>query len=483
MGAFVLYILEWSMSLLLLLLVWKLAFSGTTFHRLNRCYLLGATAVSALIPLLGQRIALSGTLSIPDIGMALTLQEVTVRDGMITEMPAVQNAESGSMWAWALVGAYALYVMVLAAGWGRSLVRTLRFLKGRKYRRIGRRVRLYLADGEFGPFSWMNCIVMPGGESGFVRRAELMHEMTHVRKYHCLDLVFLMFCTMLNPTCWLVMKEIRIIHEFEADEEVISRIGHEGRDYQRLLIIRTVGAEAYALASSFNSNIKQRIIMMKKEKTLKRRKLCLLAVIPVLAFTLAACGSAGKVQNRSPKAGSTISGTVTCDGEPVPMASLQEVDAEGRICRTAMTGPDGRYSFELAGREHSLQIAYVGYEPVLVPIDRKEINIALTEAPLTDADDMPEFPGGQDALLNYLMRTIRYPKECYENGIQGRVVVSFIVEKDGSVSEACVVKNVEPKLDAEALRVISLMPKWEPGKHDGKPVRVSYSVPINFRLE
>lgn len=97
-------------------------------------------------------------------------------------------------------------------------------------------------------------------------------------------------------------------------------------------------------------------------------------------------------------------------------------------------------------------------------------------------EDQPEFPGGTAALLEYLRKNIKYPAICRENNIQGRVIVQFVVNKDGRIVEPEVVKGVHPSLDKEALRVVSGMPSWKPGKQRGKEVRVKYSVPINFRL-
>ena len=101
----------------------------------------------------------------------------------------------------------------------------------------------------------------------------------------------------------------------------------------------------------------------------------------------------------------------------------------------------------------------------------------------TVVETMPEFPGGQMALLQYLSKSIKYPVIAQENGIQGRVSCSFVVNKDGSIVDAEVIRGVDPSLDKEALRVINSMPKWSPGKQRGKPVRVKYTVPVTFRLQ
>ena len=95
---------------------------------------------------------------------------------------------------------------------------------------------------------------------------------------------------------------------------------------------------------------------------------------------------------------------------------------------------------------------------------------------------MPQYPGGQIAMLKYIMENIKYPKQIMEEGIQGRVTVSFIVEKDGRVSNVRLLRSVQPLLDKEAIRVVKSMPKWTPGKQNGKPVRVRFNLPVMFKL-
>jgi protein TonB len=98
-------------------------------------------------------------------------------------------------------------------------------------------------------------------------------------------------------------------------------------------------------------------------------------------------------------------------------------------------------------------------------------------------EEKPEFPGGDAALMNFLSQNIKYPPVAADNGIKGKVTVSFVVNKDGSISDARILRSVDQALDKEAIRVVNSMPKWKPGKQSGKPVRVSFSVPINFVLQ
>ena len=96
---------------------------------------------------------------------------------------------------------------------------------------------------------------------------------------------------------------------------------------------------------------------------------------------------------------------------------------------------------------------------------------------------MPSFPGGQAALFEWLSKNIKYPVVAEENGVQGRVIVTFVVERNGSITDVQVVKSVDPSLDKEAVRVVKAMPHWIPGKQNGSAVRVKFTVPVTFRLQ
>lgn len=559
MGNAFLFVLMWAMTLILLLAVYKLCFSGTTLHRFNRCYLLGATVLSAIIPLTHLSVPQTAVVPIHETYFAQTLQEVTIYGSASDAAEAVQTI-SGFSWAWLLVGCWAVYVIVLIIGWTRSIIKTRRFLKGKTMHRLGH-IRVVSHDEQFGPFSWMNYIVISRAENGFARRASIRHEISHIRLGHYADLMFLLACTIVNPVCWLIMKEIKIVHEYEADDEVINRYGIVEKDYQRLLIMRTVGAEAYALASSFNLNIKQRIIMMKKEKTMKRRMLYLLAVIPVIGVMSLLCGNKANAATQQPLTSSDDIDSENVinilidrgisyqlpDSEPAdaftPVGDVKELGKiiKDRNISKAIIAIGENEKLEtlsevkdLLRKNNCLNIVYqsvlgtpffdaivrnLGQEPekdsegyaivngrrvtkVLVngkeevpadlideilekkaeeqkPVEEKTAN----DEPFMVVENMPGFPGGPMAMMQYLQGNIRYPEEARDNNIQGRVMIQFVVEKDGSISNTEVVKSVHELLDAEALRCISAMPAWTPGTQRGEAVRVKLMVPINFRLD
>lgn len=139
-------------------------------------------------------------------------------------------------------------------------------------------------------------------------------------------------------------------------------------------------------------------------------------------------------------------------------------------------------STEEQGTIEGSEMTNVGIQPVYVPPYIEES--VPVEVEIRDfAEVMPEFPGGVKALNSFLGKSIKYPTVSQEVGSQGRVIVQFVVDTDGSISGAQVVKGVDPHLDKEALRVINSMPKWAPGRQAGKAVRVKYTVPVNFKLQ
>lgn len=132
----------------------------------------------------------------------------------------------------------------------------------------------------------------------------------------------------------------------------------------------------------------------------------------------------------------------------------------------------------IATTEETGKAVEVKYVPVQVEEEDPEENVIFQVV-----ENMPEFPGGMGALMQFLGKNIKYPAIAQENGVQGRVIVQFVVNKDGSIVDPVVVRSVDPYLDKEALRVIRTMPKWKPGMQRGKPVRVKYTVPVTFKLQ
>ena len=593
MGAFVVYILEWSVCLLAFLLLYKMCFSGSTFHRFNRFYLLGIVVLSAMLPL----IHIAPTEQMEPMAESCRtavwvdespLSSLSVSSALDVESKSLSVTEKGAM---VLLVMYILYVLVQLTGWTKAAVKMLWFLRGKRRHRIGRWVWLVEHDAEYGPFSWMNIIVISRNEQGFGRRASMRHELSHIVLLHHLDLLLLMACVIINPTCWIVMKEIKIVHEYEADDEVINHYRIQSRDYQRLLIMRTVGAEAYALASSFNLNIKKRIIMMKKNQSHWWRIAWIVVTLPLTGVTLMAFSEpkealkvavdnsvkaveqplaeltsavldapaaetseapkpekAEEPQQKESKvkAGSTITGTVKDNVGPLHYANLVEIDQYGRIVAQTTTDKNGKFSLKVVDPGHKIRISYVGYKTQTIDISSNKMDATLepitgfsnvtvvgrrdsvdlksaryqdqTNAGSDDktfdlVEQAPTYPGGQGEIMKYLSTHLRYPAVAREMQAEGEITVKFIVDKTGFVRSPQVVQtntksplitaevakaakegdeeaveisrnyyDAVEALKEEAIYVVRNMPRWEPGRQNGKRVETSYTLPVSFKL-
>jgi len=158
---------------------------------------------------------------------------------------------------------------------------------------------------------------------------------------------------------------------------------------------------------------------------------------------------------------------------PPPPPAVQEVEVLNVVEDNVETE-----SIEV-NTEDDKEVEVVIAAPVEAPVEEEEEEVVFVVV-----ESMPEFPGGQQALFKYLSENVKYPVIAQENGIQGRVICQFVVNKDGSIVDVEVVRSGgDPSLDKEAIRVIKSMPKWKPGKQRGKPVRVKYTVPVNFKLQ
>ena len=395
--------MEWAFALIVLLTIYKAVFSGTTLYRFNRFYLLGATLLSALLPLvhitLPEQTPVVSDMAIERMEFAHELSGTFV----FTAEPApavTAPADKSSMWAVVLVCMYSAYVLMLLVGWSRSIIRTRRFLRGKRRHRISRMVWLVTHDEDFGPFSWMNYIVISDNENGFARRACLRHEFSHIRLLHSADLVFLLACTVVNPVCWLVLQEIKIVHEFEADNEVITRYGIRNSDYQKLLIMRTVGAEAYAMASSFNLNIKKRIIMMNKNKTRRRRLMWLLLLVPMLGVTSVLFARSEKSLDIDPLGikigtenndGTLIKGKVVDEkGKPIADAIVAENPSQSPAVSFSFLGftdKKGEFSFTTPDGKDFFSVTKEGYKSVKIRFENIDGDVTITMKKTTPGDE------------------------------------------------------------------------------------------------
>ena len=258
----------------------------------------------------------------------------------------------------------------------------------------------------------------------------IKHEENHLAHYHSVDILFIEFIKVLqwfNPAIYMFSRSLKAIHEYQADEECIST-GTSLKKYQQLLLNQIFSSRIFTITNSFSnpSLIKKRMIMMTKKRSRALANLKLLMVLPVIAammILISSCSQNGKSDQEA---------DMIAPPPPPPPPPVSDADDAN--------------TFEVV-------------------------------------DQMPEFDGGEMALLKFIAENTNYPEAAAKNGIQGRVIVRFAVEADGRVERIRILKGVDPDLDREALRVVGELPDFEkPGVKDGKNVAVWYAVPINFAL-
>ncbi len=322
----------------------------------------------------------------------------------------------------------------------------------------GEKVTLIVHDRDIAPFSWMKCIVISEKDLDENGREILIHELAHIQNRHSWDLLVADICIFFqwfNPASWLLKQELQNIHEYEADETVIEK-GVDAKQYQLLLIKKAVGTRLYSMANSFNhSKLKKRITMMLKEKSNPWAKLKYLYILPVAAIA------------------------VTAFARPEISETAEEISAVKVNDLTAIVEAKA-----IKSTEESVQISTVSQDTVKVNYVPTEVSRKLQGTAVFEVvEEMPEFPGGVDAMMEYLQKELRYPESAKEKGIQGRVTVQFIIDKEGNVTNSKVTRSVDKDMDTEAIRLVKAMPKWKPGMQKGKAVAVKYTVPVVFRLE
>ena len=445
---FLTYDLKVAVLMAVFYMFYRLMLARETFHRVNRIVLLLTAVASFVLPLCV--ITIHETVTVQ---RAANVAVGSLQVDMVNEEPATP------LWQLILPILFILGIVGTLAHTLLSLFRIIRIIKHSElHPQTDGTTICVTGNASLAPFSWMHYIVMNRSDYETCDAAILAHERGHICLHHSWDLLLVDTLTALqwfNPAMWMLRSDLRAIHEYEADAAVLSQ-GINARQYQYLLITKAGGIGGYSLANGINhSTLKNRINMMLHTKSNRSRLLKLLALVPIVGIALAV--NAEKVvdarydepQKQMIKKGKKNS-TININGKTV----LQVVgEAEEQRAET----PD------------TLTVKLV-YEPVQGDV-------------FDVVEEMPQYPGGPQALFEFLGKNVQYPEEAEKAGIQGRVIATFVVEKDGSISNANVVKSVDPLLDAEALRVINAMPNWKPGKQNGKVVRVKYTVPLSFHLD
>ncbi len=501
-------------------LFYRLLLARETFHRVNRVVMLSTAVASFLLPLCVITIHHSVVVPMPSM-------EIEVGD-----MSAERVQTDASPSQWLPLALTTLYIIGVVATLSKTLLSLVRLLilirQSEQHPQTDGTIVCVAGRADLSPFSWMRYIVMSRADYERCDVTVLAHERGHIRLHHSWDLLLvdpLSALQWFNPVMWMLRADLRELHEYEADAAVLSQ-GINVRQYQYLLVTKAAGVGGYSLANGIShSTLKNRITMMLHTKSSRSHLLKLLALLPIVGIALYVNAETvvdvSYRESQLPQPVAEISKTVVpqVSGQTVEVVNQTESSApagkkvvvKGRVFDAAegisspiigavvalagstqggVTDREGRFELE-AAVGNSLSVMYVGYETTTVTvIENPNYTYAIglkkddREPQATGAFDvvesMPQFPGGTDAMMEFIRYNLRYPADVPSDGTTHRAIVQFVVEADGSISGAKVVKSAGQGYDAQALRLVNAMPKWTPGRQNGKAVPTKYTMPVTF---
>lgn len=477
-----------------------LTFRRDRWLQLSRVYLIITLAFSLGYPL----VKMPKMVEMSEFTMTYTLPLVSFEPSATSMGGQMVDSPNIIDWSWWLTTIYLI-------GIGGTLL-ILLIQVGLQTARLYRKPKIMYLDDETEPYSFFNHIIIgTRAMSEEELRLVLAHESEHVRQRHTLDVLLmrLMCCVAwFNPFAWLMLYELRAVHEYQADAVVQT-----GKVYLRLLYKQTTGFGYGHITNNFNSiNIKKRITMMKQTKS-RFGAWKASAALPVAALLMmVGCQNAPLASDTldTPKYNVPDGSYLVSDGNNV---SYVDVFKDGHLVSRHLNGMveipldkigemDILYdtsSFAIVDKAAEKHKEYK-YVRVTRLKDMAESPDEVTDyyelcysndstcqvAREIDGESvstLPVYRGGEEAMYKYISENLRYPEQAKSDGIAGKVHVSFVVETDGSVSDVKVLRGIGHGCDDEAVRVVKSMPRWTPATLFGKPVRVHYTIPFAFRLQ
>ncbi len=419
MNTFITYIITTVVSLGIFYGAYVLLLRKEALFRFNRIYLLSGLLLSYLIPLI--------TL-LPDSFFTSFLKSDT--DGIlrtITLSPveissnAFSNPSTVNIVRYAYVAGMIFFALRLIT---RGL--SIYHLHRKSEKTLENNSSILWINKDIPPFSFFGFMYLPVALKDSRHVNEIInHEQIHINSLHSFDILLTQLLQILfwfNPFIPLIENALREIHEFEADNAVIQS-GTDPVAYTRILFGQDKAAQAIILGNNFNySLIKRRLTMFYKQST-RFARIKAFVVLPLAV-------------------GIVMIYAISCKQVTDPVAPPPPPPPPPPPIEASVSG----------------------------------------EEVFTVVENMPQFPGGDEARIKYMIENVKYPESAKKEGLQGTVYISFVVEKDGQIADAKVVRGIGKACDDEALRVVSAMPKWIPGTQKGQAVRVQFNMPIKFAL-
>lgn len=501
------YLFKASAGMVALYALYWLLLRRHTYFAFNRFYLLAALFVALAAPF----VVLTEKAPEP-----LPMTEITLEPSMIVYTPAPEPFMTTEQILWLVYGVGVFFML------GRLVFRLwqiVKIIRAGERQRAGNFILVRAADASISSFSFLNYLVVSQKDAETYGDVVLRHELVHIRQRHSWDLLWLESVHVLwwfNPILIYFKRSLKEVHEFIADELATNG---DRMQYAHTLVGYAFGVSPNVLTNNFfdTAQLKNRIAMLTKNRSSRWVLGRYLLAVPVVAILVSSVAArTAEVIERQPENTLTLKEGVMLvkgkivdkkDKKPIPGV---EVSING-VERGTSTDIKGEFMLNDVPTNAELLVSFVGFKTKIVPLAGKDksthvVKIELEEgvsprlssaqkaAPAAksitiDGEEVklvvekhPEFPGGLPGLMDYLSKNIKYPEPARRAYVEGKVFVSFVVQKDGSVSNVEVLKGLGFGCDEEALRVTKAMPKWKPAMHKGEVVNVKYNLPIKFVL-
>ena len=511
------YLLKANLYGLLFVSCYWLLLRRHTFLNLNRAYLLLSAVLSLILPLVSLPAQTVETL--PGMDWPVPVGVIALPVASIAAAPIdIPQAQAGPDWETIGLLIYELVALTLLLRLFVRIGRLLWMIRQSPRQACDTYVLVEPKDPSIPTFSFFRYMILNPADSH--NSLIIDHELVHIRQQHSIDVIGISLLRSVFwacPALWLIDRMLRQVHEFLADKPT-----NQPSDYARFLVEYTFGIRPDTLTNGFfnPSLLKQRILMLHQKAT-TRWALGKYALVLPLAFGLLSMTTARDEITAAVSQATddmiTVSGVVT-DANRRPLSGAHVI-IKGTTTGTETTA-EGRYTLKNVSKNASLFVSFVGFKSVSYEITHAtKLNITLqpilSELPTMGATDayravkpnpaMPVrtppsshtingqvftaveeaavFPTGIPGLMQYVAHTLRYPAKARLAGVQGNVLVQFVVLPTGAIGLAKIKKGIGSGCDEEALRVVKQMPHWLPGKQNGKAVAMEYVLPIQFALE
>ena len=439
MGVFLIHILKSSACLALFYLCYRMLLSKETFHRFNRILLLSIIMLSFLLPFIEVTMQ-----KMPEMTVFFLLLEEAMETYETQHLDVLAETPNRFPWNTLIFSVYVSGTLFFLLRHAWSIGRMLCLLRTCRKEEREDGITLYIHQAKVAPFSWMKLMAISEEDLEKHSEAILAHERAHIRNHHSWDLLLAQACVFLqwfNPAAWLLKKELQTIHEYEADEYVI-RNGMDASTYLLSMIEKTVGTRLFTIANNFNQSLlAKRVTMLNKGKSRPWARLKYLYVLPISALAIVA------------------------------------------FARSEVSNPFMPSNNQLQYLNEMIVTGYVPQKTGQADVDEKIKTGTVKRETTTPMNGIPSYLTGKSEALKFFARNTKYPISALKAKVEGRVLVKFVVERDGSISDIDIYKGVSPDLDAEAIRVLNMMPKWISDKQKGEKEAETFIMPISFRLE